>query len=73
MTNPLGYQTSYAYNAAGLLTSTTDADGRTITYGYDAIGEKTSETWVGGNYTATDRTKWCQFIYWLTGGGESPG
>jgi RHS repeat-associated protein len=53
MTNPLGYQTSYAYNAAGLLTSTTDADGRTITYGYDAIGEKTSETWVGGNYTAT--------------------
>jgi RHS repeat-associated protein len=53
MTNPLGYQTSYAYNAADLLTSTTDADGRTIDYGYDAIGEKTSETWVGGNYTAT--------------------
>jgi RHS repeat-associated protein len=53
MTNPLGYQTTYAYNAADLLTSTTDADGRTIDYGYDAIGEKTSETWVGGNYTAT--------------------
>jgi YD repeat-containing protein len=51
--NPMGYPSTSAYNAAGLLTSMTDADGRTINYGYDAIGEKTSETWVGGNYTAT--------------------
>jgi RHS repeat-associated protein len=49
----LGYPTTYAYNSANELTSTTDADGRTIDYGYDAAGRKTSETWVNGNYTAT--------------------
>ncbi len=51
-TNPLGYVSTNAYNAAGELISTTDADGRTIDYGYNAAGQETSETWVGGNYTA---------------------
>jgi RHS repeat-associated protein len=53
MTNPMGYTTTYDYDAVGLLTSTTDADGRTIDYGYNADGLETTETWVGGNYTAT--------------------
>ena len=35
------------------LTATTDADGRTIDYSYNAAGQMTSETWVGGSYTAT--------------------
>src|SRR5579875_2474448 len=42
-TNPLGHPTTSAYNASGLSTSTTDADGRTIDYGYNAIGQVTSE------------------------------
>jgi RHS repeat-associated protein len=52
-TDPLGHAVTYAYNAASELTGTTDRDGRTINYGYDAAGRQTSETWVGGNYTAT--------------------
>ena len=31
---------TYAYNAAGLLTSVTDSNGNTITYGYDSFGQK---------------------------------
>ncbi|HEY7310953.1 MAG TPA: RHS repeat-associated core domain-containing protein [Gemmataceae bacterium] len=52
MTDPLGHSTTYAYQG-GLLTSTTDRDGRTINYGYDPLNRLSSETWVGGNYTAT--------------------
>jgi YD repeat-containing protein len=51
--NPLGYQATNSYNAVGELTSATDYNGNTINYGYDAISELTSKTWVGGNYTAT--------------------
>ena len=53
MTDPLGHSTTYAYDAANQLISTTDREGRTTTFGYDQAGRETSETWVGGNYTAT--------------------
>lgn len=36
--DPLGNQTSYAYDAKGNLTAKTDANGATIRYTYDALG-----------------------------------
>ncbi len=41
---PLG-TTTMAYDAAGRLTQTTDADGRTIQYSYDAADRLTGEVW----------------------------
>jgi len=36
---------SYQYDLAGELTQSTDADGRVITYQYDAFGRETGEAW----------------------------
>ncbi|HEY7156597.1 MAG TPA: RHS repeat-associated core domain-containing protein, partial [Gemmataceae bacterium] len=52
VTDPRNHTTTYDYHA-GLLTQTTDRNNRTIDYGYDALNRLDSETWVGGNYTAT--------------------
>lgn len=49
MTDPLNRQTSWGYNAAGDLTSRTDARGIQTSYGYDADRRQTSVTYPGGS------------------------
>jgi RHS repeat-associated protein len=43
--SPVTATTAYTYNTAGDLTEKTDADGRTIVYAYNALDERTAETW----------------------------
>jgi YD repeat-containing protein len=55
MIDPLGHVSTYTYNAAGLLASETDPDGRRRTFSYDDQGRLSGETWydVQGNETGT--------------------
>ena len=48
----MGLSRTYAYDAVGNLTSRTDRNGRTVTYGYDNQDRRTSETWAGSTYVA---------------------
>ncbi len=51
--DPADYTTTYAYDAAGRLTSVTDALGDSTSYAYDAAGNKTSVTDLDGHTTTT--------------------
>ncbi len=44
LTTPLGHVTSWAFDPAGMLSSTTDANSHTTSYGYDASNHLTSVT-----------------------------
>ncbi|MBL8253480.1 MAG: RHS repeat protein, partial [Candidatus Competibacter sp.] len=62
VTDPLGRTVSYAYDAAGRVTTQTLPDGRQILYGYDAGGNLTSLTPPGRSahvfaYTPVDLTQ----------------
>ncbi|MGW2516580.1 LamG-like jellyroll fold domain-containing protein [Streptomyces sp. NPDC001617] len=51
---PGGVTTSYAYNRAGDVTSTTDGAGNTTAYAYDFEDNNTKTTLADGSYTTTD-------------------
>jgi len=43
---------STTYDAVNNLTGRTDRNGRTVSYGYDQLDRRTSETWSGSSYAA---------------------
>jgi RHS repeat-associated protein len=45
-TNPLGYQQTFSYDAAGEQTGQTDYNGHVISYSYNLAGWQTGETWL---------------------------
>jgi RHS repeat-associated protein len=45
-TNPLGYQQTFSYDAAGEQTGQTDYNGHQISYSYNLAGWQTGETWL---------------------------
>lgn len=49
----LGHETLFEYNTYGQLTSTTDPSNQTVSYGYDANGNRNSVTLQGLSSTAT--------------------
>src|SRR5205085_2293317 len=50
---PLGHAATFAYNAVGLLSSSTDRDGRRIDNAYDTRNQLTTQVWYDSGGTAT--------------------
>ncbi len=50
VTNALGHVTQKTYDADGLVTSLTDANGQTVTVTYDVLGRKRTESGPGTHY-----------------------
>jgi RHS repeat-associated protein len=69
MTDSLG-TTTYQYDALNRVTSVTDAFGKTVSYGYDANGNRTSITYPGGKvvlYTYDSLNRMTAVTDWLGG------
>src|SRR5262249_21230090 len=50
-TDPLNHSATFAYDAAGRMTSTTDRNSRRRDFTYDNANQKTGETWVASGST----------------------
>jgi YD repeat-containing protein len=48
-TDPLNHASTFAYDGVGMITSSTDRDGRRIAYQYDAVNRLTAQTWYSDN------------------------
>ncbi|HEX3174293.1 MAG TPA: RHS repeat-associated core domain-containing protein, partial [Solirubrobacterales bacterium] len=62
---------AFSYNAAGRLTSVTDGNGHTTTYGYDAEGNRTNEENAAGDEREWAYNKTHDVISMTTPGGET--